>query len=75
MVTDYDCWKEEHCTLEAIMEVMKTNNQNVHKVLHLVIPRLANNLIPFQKENTFAVLSKPEKMSQEQARILEVLMR
>jgi 5'-methylthioadenosine phosphorylase len=75
MVTDYDCWKEEHCTLEAIMEVMKTNNQNVHKVLHLVIPRLANNLIPFQKENTFAVLSKPEKMSQEQARVLEVLMR
>jgi 5'-methylthioadenosine phosphorylase len=75
MVTDYDCWKEEHCTLEAIMEVMKTNNQNVHKVLHLVIPRLANNLIPFQKENTFAVLSKPEKMSQEQTHVLEVLMR
>lgn len=75
MVTDYDCWKEEHCTLDAIMAVMKTNNQNVHKVLHLAVPRLANNLFPFKKENTFAVLSKPEKMSQEQAHVLEVLMR
>ena len=75
MVTDYDCWKEEHCTLDAIMAVMKTNNANAHKVLHLVIPRLAQNLFPFKKENTFAVLTKPEKMSQEQAYVLEVLMR
>lgn len=74
MVTDYDCWKEEHCTLEAIMEVMRTNNQNVQKVLDIVIPRLSNNLFSFKKENTFAVLSKPETMTKEQTRILEVLL-
>lgn len=75
MVTDYDCWKEEHCTLEAVMEVMKTNNRNVQKVLSIVIPHLAKNLFPFKKENTFAVLTKPEKMSHEQLYVLEVLMR
>jgi 5'-methylthioadenosine phosphorylase len=75
MVTDYDCWKEEHCTLEAVMAVMKTNNMNAQKVLNLVIPRLAKNLFPFVKENKFAVLTKPERMSPEQSHILEVLMR
>lgn len=75
MVTDYDCWKEEHCTLEVIMEVMRTNNTNAQKVLNLVIPRLAKNLFKFKKENTFAVLTKPEKMSHEQSYVLEVLMR
>jgi 5'-methylthioadenosine phosphorylase len=75
MVTDYDCWKEEHCTLEAVMAVMKTNNINAQKVLNLVIPKLAKNLFPFKKENTFAVLTKPERMLPEQSHILEVLMR
>ena len=73
MVTDYDCWKEEHCTLDAIMAVMKTNNQNAHKVLGIVIPHLNNNLFTFKKENTYAILSKPEKMTAEQTHMLEVL--
>lgn len=75
MVTDYDCWKEEHCTLEEIMKVMSQNNAQAHAVLKILIPKLSKNLFPFKKENTFAVLTKPEKMSTEQAHILEVLMR
>ena len=43
MVTDYDCWKEEHCELSEIMKVMATNNQQVHMVLKKLMPKL--NLI------------------------------
>jgi 5'-methylthioadenosine phosphorylase len=75
MVTDYDCWKEEHCTLEEIMKVMATNNQQVHKVLNILLPDLQKNPFEFQKENTYAVLSKPEKMTKDQVHALEVLMR
>jgi len=73
MVTDYDCWKEEHCTLDAIMEVMKSNNMNVQKVLSIAIPALGKNLFSFKKENTFAVLTKPETLTADQARTLSVL--
>lgn len=75
MVTDYDCWKEEHCTLEEIMKVMAINNQQAHSVLKTLIPKLQANQFKFKKENTFAVLSKPEAMSIEQQRMLEVLMK
>lgn len=75
MVTDYDCWKEEHCTLEEIMKVMATNNQQAHAVLKRLIPKLTANPLKFQKENTYAVLSKPENMTAEQSELLEVLMR
>jgi 5'-methylthioadenosine phosphorylase len=75
MVTDYDCWKEEHCTLEEIMKVMATNNQNAHAVLKKLIPRLAANPVKFEKENTYAILSKPAQLTADQNRMLEVLMR
>ncbi len=75
MVTDYDCWKEEHCELSEIMKVMKTNNLNAQKVLMKVIPELHKNPFAFNKENTYAVLTKPEHMSSEQKHILEVLIK
>ena len=75
MVTDYDCWKEEHCTLEEIMKVMDANNQQAHAVLKKLIPKLNANLFSFKKENTFAVLSKPKTLTVDQERILTVLMR
>lgn len=75
MVTDYDCWKEEHCTLEEIMKVMATNNQQAHTVLKKLIPKLHANPFKFKKENTFAVLSKPAVMTADQQRMLEVLMK
>lgn len=75
MVTDYDCWKEEHCTLEEIMKVMATNNQQAHTVLKKLLPKLHANQFKFKKENTFAVLSKPAVMTADQQRMLEVLMK
>ncbi|MBP9680211.1 MAG: S-methyl-5'-thioadenosine phosphorylase [Bacteriovorax sp.] len=75
MVTDYDCWKEEHCTLEEIMKVMAINNKQAHAVLKNLIPKINAFPFTFKKENTFAILSKPERMIPEQAHILEVLLR
>ena len=75
MVTDYDCWKEEHCTLEEIMKVMAVNNQQAHAVLKKLIPKLNANQFSFKKENTNAILSKPEKLNAEQSRMIEVLIR
>lgn len=75
MVTDYDCWKAEHCTLEEIMKVMAINNQQAHAVLKKLIPKLQANPFKFKKENTFAILSKPEKLNAEQSHIIEVLLR
>jgi 5'-methylthioadenosine phosphorylase len=75
MVTDYDCWKEEHCTLEEIMKVMATNNRQAHAVLKNLIPKLHASNFSFKKENTYAILSKPERMIAEQTHMLEVLMR
>ena len=40
MVTDYDCWKEEHCTLEEIMKVMGENN----KTANMIIPEIIKSL-------------------------------
>lgn len=75
MVTDYDCWKEEHCTLEEIMKVVKKNNEQVHKVLNVLLPKLGSSPIAFKKENQFAILTKPEFLSREQQKILEVLLK
>ncbi|MBC7715151.1 MAG: S-methyl-5'-thioadenosine phosphorylase [Rhizobacter sp.] len=75
MVTDYDCWKEEHCTLEEILKVMAGNNTQAHAVLKKLLPKLAANPFKIKKENTYSVMSKPEKLSAEQTRILEVLLR
>ena len=75
MSTDYDCWKEEHCTLEEIMKVMAINNQQVHAVLKKLVPKLKADQFSFKKENTFAILSKPENLTPDQSRMIEVLMR
>lgn len=75
MVTDYDCWKEEHCKLEEIMKVMATNNASAHVVLKLLIMQLSKTPFKVKKENTFAVMSKPQELTHEQERILEVLLR
>ena len=75
MVTDYDCWKEEHCTLEEIMKVMATNNLQVHAVLKKALVKISLNPFKFKKDNTFAILTKPATLSLEQNHLIEVLMR
>jgi 5'-methylthioadenosine phosphorylase len=33
MVTDYDCWKEEHVTVEAVVATLKANASNANSLL------------------------------------------
>lgn len=73
MVTDYDCWKEEHCTVEEIMKVMVTNNKNAQMLIQNLIPYLNKNKFSFEKENLFAVMTPADKLTNEHKEILKIL--
>ncbi|MBD64138.1 MAG: S-methyl-5'-thioadenosine phosphorylase [Halobacteriovoraceae bacterium] len=75
MVTDYDCWKEEHCTVEEIMKVVKANYSSAQKVITKLVPELNQNPIKFERENQYAVITNPDLISEDQKKILEVLQR
>lgn len=75
MVTDYDCWKEEHCTVEEIMKVAAKNNQQAHSVLKNLLPKLNANPFKFVKENAGGLMSKPANLTPDQERTLAVLFR
>lgn len=63
MVTDYDCWKEEFCTLEEIMKVMKQNQQNVTKFLIDTLPKLLQQDFDFHPVNINSVVTKGVELS------------
>lgn len=73
MVTDYDCWKEEHCTVEEIMKVMKNNYSSAQTLIQNLIPHLHENPITVNPENTFAIVTDKKLISSEQKSIHEVL--
>ena len=75
MVTDYDCWKEEHCTVQEIMAVMKTNYASAQKLVSDLIPSLVKSPIEFQPENKFAVMTDQSKLTPNHKEILEVVLR
>lgn len=75
MVTDYDCWKEEHCTVDEIMKVMHTNNQNVQVVLKEVIPEVCKNPPKFQKENAIGIMTPKDQLNARAEEVLSVLLR
>ena len=74
MVTDYDCWKEEHCSVEEIMKVMETNYKSAQKLLLKLIPSLANHPIEFEPENKYAVVTNSSLISKEQQSIIDTLL-
>ena len=73
MVTDYDCWKEEHCTVDEIMKVMGKNYTQAQELISKIIPELTKNPIKFEKENLFAVVTNPELISSAQKEMIQVL--
>lgn len=75
MVTDYDCWKEEHCAVDEIMRVMTTNNQSVQKVLLKLIPDLVTNPISFVKENAVGVMTPKDLWTAEQKAWMEIILK
>jgi 5'-methylthioadenosine phosphorylase len=75
MVTDYDCWKEEHCTVQEIMDVMKSNYVSAQKFVQVAIPDLVKNPVKFTPENQYAVMTDPSLHHTSHKEILEVLLR
>lgn len=74
MVTDYDCWKEEHCTLEEIMKVMGENNKTAQKIIPEIVKSLSDNPLEYSRENEFAIVTNPEKIPARKKEIIEVLL-
>jgi 5'-methylthioadenosine phosphorylase len=75
MVTDYDCWKEEHCTVQEIMEVMKSNYVSAQKFVLQAIPDLVKNPIQFTPENKYAVMTDKALLKSTHNEILEVVLK
>lgn len=75
MVTDYDCWKAEHCTLEEIMKVMGANNKSAQEGIRLLVASLGSEPVTFEKENQYAVVTKKEMVRPDHEEILEVLLK
>ncbi len=74
MVTDYDCWKEEHCTVQEIMEVMKSNYESAQKFIKAAIPGLTKKPIQVKKENQFAVITDKSLLNSHHKEILDVIL-
>jgi 5'-methylthioadenosine phosphorylase len=74
LVTDYDCWKDEHCTLEEIMKIMNFNYISAQKIITKIIPELIKNPIEVVTENTNSVVTNPQLLKPEHQEILKVLM-
>ncbi|MBF0361014.1 MAG: S-methyl-5'-thioadenosine phosphorylase [Oligoflexia bacterium] len=73
MVTDYDCWKEEHCTVEEIMKVVDSNTKSIQKLILELIPEMSTNPISFTQENMNVVMTSKEKLNQRHLEIINVL--
>ena len=74
MVTDYDCWKDEHCTVEEIMKVMGENYKSASKMILKLIPDLVNSPVEFEAENKYAVVTNPDLVSSQQNEIISTLL-
>lgn len=75
MVTDYDCWKEEHCTVQEIMDVMKSNYISAQKFVKEAIPDLVKNPIKFNPENQYAVMTDAGLHQASHKEILEIILK
>jgi 5'-methylthioadenosine phosphorylase len=74
MVTDYDCWKDEHCTVEEIMKVMGDNYKSASEMILKLIPDLVSSPIEFEAENKYAVVTNPDLISNKQNEIISTLL-
>ena len=74
MVTDFDCWRDEPCSVEAIMEVMNENGDNCLRILSDLVPKLASQPFDFAKDNRTGVMTPRERMTAEQREIVETLL-
>ena len=74
MVTDFDCWKEEHCTVDEIMKVMADNNVNATKLIKALVPHIDKNKFDIKKENQIGMMSQVENLKPETKAWVETLL-
>jgi 5'-methylthioadenosine phosphorylase len=75
MVTDYDCWKDEHCEVSEIMAIMKDNYVSAQKLVVRLIPSLVKEPISFVPENKYAVITDPTKLTDRHKEIMGVVLK
>jgi len=67
MVTDYDCWHDEHehVTVEAVIKVMHANAENARRLIMAVAPKLGPDRQPcplgVETMLDYAVITAPDK--------------
>lgn len=74
LVTDYDCWKDEACSLEEITAVINKNVSNVKELLKHLIPKIYQDKKSFEKANLNAVVTDKSLRTKEQQEILDILL-
>ena len=74
MVTDYDCWRDEHCSIEEILKVLQDNYQSAQKIITRLVPDICDHPVKFDSENKFAVITKPEQISSNKQEIVDILL-
>ncbi len=73
--TDYDCWHEEEVSVEAVMEVMKTNIEHARNTLVALAARLPETTteLPYPQAVSGAVMTAPEHIGIEARRRLDLI--
>ncbi len=74
MVTDFDAWKDEHCTIDEILKVMAENNKNAQGVIKIALANLNSDKFDVEKENRIGVMTPEEKWTPSQKEIMSTLL-
>ena len=81
MVTDYDCWHQDHddVSTASILEVLKNNSTHAKELIKALVPRLAALQAPFQsgahESLEHAIATVPEHRDPELSAKLAVITR
>ncbi|MFM8440928.1 MAG: S-methyl-5'-thioadenosine phosphorylase, partial [Acidobacteriota bacterium] len=77
LVTDYDCWHEEHdsVTLDMVVEYLTKNVRNAQLVLKEAVKRVASKGTPnpFEGATKSAIFTQPDHWNPETAKKLEAI--
>ncbi|WP_419168258.1 S-methyl-5'-thioadenosine phosphorylase [Halobacteriovorax sp.] len=63
LVTDYDCWSENTCSVEEIMSVLKENVKNAQAIVKNIITNLKDTKYVAQTANKHIVVTKDWTMN------------
>jgi 5'-methylthioadenosine phosphorylase len=70
--TDYDCWHEEEVTVEMVLNNMKTNVQNVKKLLPEIIQQVPLEKCACESAAAFAAITDPALIPHETRKKLDI---